>query len=71
MRYVAKLFVWTLISVLIIVGVAAAIYIPAGNSLEFKDEIVAEINSIKDNLWSFLKNDQGIYDLLVGIVHCL
>lgn len=66
MRYVAKLFVWTLISVLIIVGVAAAIYIPAGNSLEFKDEIVAEITAIKNNVWSFLKNDQGIYDMLVG-----
>lgn len=67
MSYVAKIFIWLVICVLITVGVGAAIFVPVGNSLAESAEITAEITAIKDSLWSFLKNEQGIYDMLVGI----
>lgn len=65
MSYVAKLFVWLLICVLLTAAVASAIFIPVGNSLSMKGDIVAELEHIKDSVQSLLKNDIGVYDVLV------
>ncbi len=67
MSYIAKLFLWTLICVLIIVGIGAAIFIPAGNSLEVKDDIIVEVDNIRKSTESMLKNEAGIYDVLMSI----
>jgi hypothetical protein len=65
MSYVAKLFVWLLICVLLTVAIAAAIFIPVGNALDMKGDIVTELTLIKDSIHSLLKNETGVYDLLI------
>jgi hypothetical protein len=65
MSYVAKLFVWLLICVLLTAAIAAAIFIPVGNALDMKGDIVTELTLIKDSIHSLLKNETGVYDLLI------
>ena len=40
MGYLGKIFIWMLICMLVVGSLAAAIYIPAGNALENKGEIL-------------------------------
>ena len=42
MGYLGKIFVWMFISLLVVAAIGCAIYIPAGNALENKAEIVEE-----------------------------
>ena len=50
MGYLGKIFIWMLVCLLVVGALAAAIYIPAGNALENKAEILEEIDHIKEEI---------------------
>lgn len=61
MGYLGKIFVWMLISLLVVAAIGCAICIPAGNALENKAEIVEEIDHIKDTVEMYLKDEISLY----------
>lgn len=62
MGYLGKIFVWLLVCMLIVGGLAAAIYIPAGNAIENKAEILEEIDHIKVTFERFVKDEISLFD---------
>ena len=62
MGYLGKIFVWLLVCMLIVGGLAAAIYIPAGNAIENKAEILEEIDHIKVTFERFVRDEISLFD---------
>ena len=72
MGYLGKIFIWMLVCLLVVGALAAAIYIPAGNALESKAEILEEIDHIKGTVESYLQDEislfAGVEDIELHIV---
>ena len=62
MGYLGKIFVWMLICTLVVGALAAAIYIPAGNAIDNKADILQEIDHIKTTVESYLRDEISLFE---------
>lgn len=62
MGYLGKIFIWMLICMLVVGSLAAAIYIPAGNALENKGEILEEVSHIRTTFESYLQDEISLFE---------
>lgn len=67
MGYLIKIFLWMLICLLVIGALAAAIYIPAGNALENKADILQEVDHIKATFESYLQDEISLLEFVKGV----
>ena len=67
MGYLIKIFIWMFICLLIVGALAAAIYIPAGNALDNKADILQEVDHIKLNVQDYLENKKSLYESVEDI----